>query len=636
MMRCTITIAIGVALGLSGCSSSSSSSPAAPAVEPATPPTAGSSANLGPGGPNKATEPRVERGTPADRKLLAEVSARLLGVCPKVTDQEWPPEFAIDGDDVRAYAGLRDPDAKKRPVIAVSPDLMAKVVEGDANRLALILGHELGHHLARHLLTDRERANTRFLKATFSRADEFEADRLGAELVLKAQYSLPKGLVAFAKMQDLGFDTWTFRELGDPHPNWNDRRKAIDKDRAQLWQSMGEFSNGVSWLAVEGYAYAELCFDSVVREFPEIAEAWANLGFAKLMQYCDKLEERELLQLGIGQVVGGGYYKRIPTSRGSFDKELWVAAVNALNQAEKRSPGQTRVLANLGLAYLVAPPEQQNGETAAGFLQRAIRNAKEHIESGPAWVNLAAALQLNGENAKCLDALAELEKLVPNRSDELKIAASYTRALVLAESTEKADRAKAFQLFKEYLGSANSLSHWWAAAYTRYCELAKDLGITAKEKSAITRGIRPVVRYVTGVSLKSGARVSLGDSQAVLAQLAGPSRESLAVPLLQIRRVQSEAEGLEFIVTDKVIAISVVGPEASIPIRGAGPASANAGELRIGMAETALVALLGQTVQNPEILTPNVRYLYYREQGLAVRVAAGKVVEIMVVQLPSD
>ncbi|HEY2908744.1 MAG TPA: hypothetical protein VGI99_00770 [Gemmataceae bacterium] len=56
------------------------------------------------------------------------------------------------------------------------------------------------------------------------------------------------------------------------------------------------------FLVLEQYSAAERCFDRVAKEFPDSYEGWANLGYACLMQYCDKLDEKDLREFDIGPI----------------------------------------------------------------------------------------------------------------------------------------------------------------------------------------------------------------------------------------------------------------------------------------------------------------------------------------------
>lgn len=82
---------------------------------------------------------------------------------------------------------------------------MKKVIKGDADRLALILGHELGHILERHIVTDTP-GKTDLVRQVFSRKDEIAADVRGLQLTVKAGYSYRKAIKGIEAMMRLGLN----------------------------------------------------------------------------------------------------------------------------------------------------------------------------------------------------------------------------------------------------------------------------------------------------------------------------------------------------------------------------------------------------------------------------------------------
>src|SRR3954470_12256695 len=109
--------------------------------------------------------------TEKDKKLLKDVSEKLLAVAEKPDGFEWPPNFDFDAErGLNAYATfIRKPnDPKRYPIVRVTDDMMEKVIQGDADRLAFILGHELSHILKKHIIANDKRDKTPFLKATFT------------------------------------------------------------------------------------------------------------------------------------------------------------------------------------------------------------------------------------------------------------------------------------------------------------------------------------------------------------------------------------------------------------------------------------------------------------------------------------
>jgi hypothetical protein len=61
------------------------------------------------------------------------------------------------------------------------------------------------------------------------------------------------------------------------------------------------------------------------------------------------------------------------------------------------------------------------------------------------------------------------------------------------------------------------------------------------------------------------------------------------------------------------------------------PGTGKVGELKLGMTVKELDMLLGNNYQPYELAEPGVRYRFYREQGVAVRIVSEKVTELVVV-----
>lgn len=271
----------------------------------------------------------------ADRTLAQQVFEQLVAIAPTSSNMTWPPKLElVDKEDINAFATMWRKDSKEYPVVVCNAGLIKKVVEGNADRLAYVLGHELAHHILGH--TKAQNGDTEFERASFSRAQEIEADRIGMELALRANYSYRGGLSALRKMIDLGLNYSSFEGLAADHPSWLDRIALLDKDQAGLWRSMSAFDNGVYFLLVQNYALAERAFRQVTKDFPGSYEAWANLGYALLMQYADSLDTEDLRRFDVGQIVVGGFYRRpqsLENKLRGVNEELWWDAVGALREA---------------------------------------------------------------------------------------------------------------------------------------------------------------------------------------------------------------------------------------------------------------------------------------------------------------
>ena len=212
-----------------------------------------------------------------------------------VDDFVWPPKLEFvevdgNGGEYNAYANVRwdkktgkpiKQDGKFIPFVAVTWGYL-ELLDGDANAIALVLGHELGHHALGH--TTQERVlKPGALAGAHGHRREADADLFGARLMLKAGYSLRKAV----KIEWLGLDSrgWIQSAASGTcrsHPADSDRAKRLftilDKGEEELWRCMVAFENGVTFLAIDNFVAAEQCFLRVTQEFPNCYEAARQPG----------------------------------------------------------------------------------------------------------------------------------------------------------------------------------------------------------------------------------------------------------------------------------------------------------------------------------------------------------------------
>jgi len=588
----------------------------------------------------------------ANTALLKEVYDKLLAVAKPVEGFEWPPDCRLEDEDViNAYAQItKDKDGVYRvPIIRVYSGMMSRVIQGDENRLALILGHELGHVLKKHILGKPERDKTNFLRTLFTRTEEDEADKVGVELMVKAGYSLEKGIKGITRMQDMGIEYSSFEGLGTDHPSWNDRLKKIDTDKSTLWKASSAFTNAAYFLATEQYKFAIPCLESVTKEFPNCYEAWANLGYAYLMKYCDQLDKKDLEGFDIGQIIVGGFYLRAGTLTRVKDVKTWNLAMVALRKSNELKPNQTLVLSNLGLAYLVHP-DGKDAKAAAKFFASAAEASKSDTTLDPVahaalLVNIGVSDLANAEPGKAFAAIDATEKAVKSWAERPQhtramsacdAALQYNRAYALAASPEKSDQEKAAYLFEKYLETTSPLTLWWELAYGKYEKLSTAIGTAAKPADKLKKSRTIALRVAVGVKLNSGTEIMLSEERDSIEKKLGKPVEIQVMHGQPFYRLRFDKEGVEALVfTDEVLAISLFGANApAVPVQGSGLGAENAGTVKPGMKFADVEKILGEEYALCEIAQAEVFYRFYRDAGLAFRVEKGTVTEVVVVQIP--
>jgi hypothetical protein len=396
---------------------------------------------------------------------------------------------------------------------------------------------------------------------------------------------------------------------------------------------MSAFENGVTFLAVEDFLAAEESFARVTREFPQCHEAWANLGLARLMRYCDSLSADDLRKLGVGHFLGSTYYrtaKSLMMNRGDRT-ELWHQAVTALKKARDLKPSSPLVLANLGLAYLIHPAGKGQGiGDATEYLEQATEALGQntelpaHIRAG-LLVNLGVARLAEGDAAKgrqLLDAADTIARGLPTGSRAaFTQALQFNRALALAGTNQK----QAAALFEGYLTTAPRSSPWWPVAYERYAALCESLGTEATPKAQL--GKDAPRRRQLAVALPAGGVVHVGEAlDDVVKRLGEPDRET-RIDGTTVRRLHFDAHGI-YLVADKeevfaVVIVSADGPR--VVVREGGLGGKRLGEIRVGMTRKDVESLPGgaAVTQRPFVTQDKDGkfyhvFAYYADLGVAI------------------
>jgi tetratricopeptide (TPR) repeat protein len=584
----------------------------------------------------------------SDRALAEQVFQRLLISVTPPTDIPWPPKLEIiDKDEINALAVMRSQGSGQYPVVVCYRGLLKRVVEGNPDRIAYVLGHEISHHTLGH--TKANTGATEFLRATFSREQEIAADRKGMELALRAGYSYVGGLSAIRKMIDMGLNYSSFEGLAADHPSWLDRIALLDKEQAGLWRAMSSFDNGVYFLLVQNYPLAERAFRQVTKDFPGSYEAWANLGYALLMQYADSLDTDDLRHFDVGQVVVGGFYRRpksLEVKVRGINEELWWDAVGALRESIRLKPELSLPKANLGVAYLFRPAGKDPGK-AAQFLEEASQLADRDSSLDPVSrlaedINLAVAYAALGDAEKAMATLSQVETSLENsetnslRGDiAVSNALAYNHALLLAQSPDGQRQRLAIGELENYLRKTDSSLAWWQLAYQRYNALCKQSGAAPKTENELLSQTTVRFRPLAAVDV-IGGQIALGQNLVeVKRQLGADVSSTPVIRGTNVVRVEYPKLGIAVIGTDEVLAIVLCNNKASpVNIREMGLGTKSI-QLQVGMTNADLDRLLGDSDYDfRQLIDADLNYRFYSDLGIAVLSQGGKIVELVISQIP--
>lgn len=582
-----------------------------------------------------------------DEVLLQGVAHRLAIVAEPPDGVPWPPLVELLEDrEVQACAGLvwEGTGAGARPVsrVFVTRPMMRDVVHGNPDRLAWLLGHEMNHILLGHS-TRPPQGQTAFVRQVFSRSQELDCDLEGMKLALKAGYSKTRGFGLIHRLMQLAPDYSSFEGHGVDHPSWKERLAHIDKEQASLWTAMGAFQNGTLFLALEQYASAERCFREVCREFPTCPEAWTNLGYALLMQYCDALDARDVRAFDVGAIMLGGFYRRPASLEGrvrGVNEELWADALAAFRESLRVHPNQPLAKAGLGIVYLVRPAGR-NAKLATRYFDEAVELAGADrslipVQRASILVNAGVAYLAADRPDVAQRKFREAEEgaqQAPAANADLAGCLGYNRGLILEASPDSTERLEALRHFESYLQTTTRAAAWWPLGYEHYQKLCEELRVPDKSPQQLAARTRAGYRLITSIGIGEGALV-IEQPLAEVRQLLGEGEAVPVVPNTSLIRWRYPSRGVDVLATERVLAICLYGSHApAVPLRETG-LGGKTFALRPEMAEQDFSSLLkDQNFRTQKLDQPDVLYRFYPEVGLACRVSGGKVVELVIAQL---
>jgi predicted Zn-dependent protease len=198
--------------------------------------------------PPPAVSPELFLAVAADVEPVAEA------VCRRDTpDQNCDFAILVDRDPDSGVNAFHTVDRRGRPIIILTLGLISIFENGD--ELAFVLGHEAGHHIARHIPQQRQSAAVgaqvfaeiaqaqgaaardvaraqelgAFVGARrFSQTAELEADAIGTVIALQAGYDPVRGAELFRRLPDPGL------RLLASHPPNADRMRVVRRTLAEI------------------------------------------------------------------------------------------------------------------------------------------------------------------------------------------------------------------------------------------------------------------------------------------------------------------------------------------------------------------------------------------------------------------
>ena len=400
--------------------------------------------------------------------------------------------------------------------VVIGADLIEDVCLKQPTRLAVIIGHELGHLSLGHVTRSGKRRGDALELADLDREQEFAADEAGVRYALAAGYGDAASAATdlWQLMKTLyGNDTplepaSAFRA----HPTQSERiaNFQTDPNRKRLWRALVTYDNGVSYLQLGDWLAAQGCFESAQSQFPGSPEVLTNLGYAKMMQYYAALPAAVRWRIG-GEISCLAFVTTRPAIRGGTDtdKAPLQQAISHFRQALVLGPAFTVAQANLGTALVMDPdasPEQLGEASAllASAAQAAEMAGGEAVRAD-AVANLALAQARIASRSdadaprKCfIEAYGRLPDADRNLALALNLGAS------LADADTETDWNRGETLLSQYLRQTPDESYYHRVAARQWAVVRHKLG---KDSSDVPRQARSDWIPAKSLSLNNGKAV---------------------------------------------------------------------------------------------------------------------------------
>ncbi|HWZ43225.1 MAG TPA: hypothetical protein VNW97_07095, partial [Candidatus Saccharimonadales bacterium] len=211
----------------------------------------------------------------------------------------------------------------------------------------------------------------------------------------------------------------------------------------------------------------------------------------------------------------------------------------------------------------------------------------------------------------------------------------YNRAFLLARSPDNQRQRLAMGELENYLRHSGSALAWWQLAYQRYSGLCKYSGATPKTEAALLSQTEVRFRPVAALEIDR-TQIALGESlMEAKKQLGAVSASNPLVRGTNLVLLEYPDRGIKLMGTDEVLAIVLSGDQApALPIREMG-LGAKSAELRVGMTSAELDQQLGESGYDfRQLVDPELNYRFYSDLGIAVLTKDGKVIELVIGQVP--
>ncbi len=433
---------------------------------------------------------------------LEKMVVELDKVIPENTNFKYPIKCTlVDKDVVNAYAHVEKEGDNYRAAMVVYTGLI-KHSGNDIRLVRAVVAHELSH-LSRGHLTDTD-PSARDLRNLWTRQQEFEADKYGAEALVKAGYS-KKDMVDMLLFldRDQGRGGHWLENLTADHADPKARAAEIAENPSAL-KALITFDTALAYEDARNHLYAKKLFDFAYSQWPELKEATINSGKCSLLFYYDNLPKAvraSWWRPDFGPLITN-VHAAVPqaTEVTDEDRERWNDALAATKKAVELNP-QSQEAQELAALTLVLEPDAKKEPVKLGIdWFEAAQKSADKVAAIRFANNAGVGYQRTGDLNKAYQTIISAQK----GSTVFNSALGENLGLVKVTGRTKDDDTLTANVLFTWLSNTPSASPRWATVKKTFDEICATVGVTPKEISQ-----KPAVLCQVTTMVSSGKEIGI-------------------------------------------------------------------------------------------------------------------------------
>lgn len=535
-----------------------------------------------------------------------------------------------DEDIVNAYATVRKEGDGLRSTMVVYTGLI-KAIDGDQRLIRAVVAHEMSH-LSRGHLVDIDPA-ARDLKNLWTRQQEFEADKYGAEALVKAGYARKDmvDMLLFLDRMRGRQGNWLDNLTGD-HADPKARAAEVSDNPAAL-NALVTFDTALAYEDARSHLYARKLFEYAADQWPDLTEAYINAGRCALLFYYDNLPgavRAKWWRPDFGPLITNPHAP-LPqaTEITDDDRQAWQEAMSAIQKANEKNPNSEDAKALLALAQ-VLQPDIDAGTVTKGidWFTAQAASATDDVHRLRYANNAGVGLHQLG---RLQDAYTEIMNAQRGRT-LFNAALGENLGLVRVTGRSKDDDVLAANVLYTWLiNTPESSSPRWNTVKSVFDEVCLTAGIKAKE-------ITPKPAYLCQVTTLFDDHKELGLLLPVsgLLGLMGDPDQRITFASKWPDLTELRWHGGNFsVLTERgnVMRLTSRDDGSYLLLKPVDPTSQLVIQIKVGMSKADLVAALGEKSGVDKDLAVGGKtetWRYYSDLGIGVLVVGDKVTGITV------